>query len=102
MCSLFVSIIPVLCPPSFFFFFFNLPAPTEIYTLSLHDALPISSLRAMMSGAAPLEADLETACARRLGCGFIQGYGLTEASPVTHANSDEPGKIGRASCRERV
>src|SRR5437773_3875488 len=25
------------------FFFFNVPAPTEIYTLSLHDALPISS-----------------------------------------------------------
>src|SRR5437868_10534505 len=32
LCSLF----------SFFFFFFNDPAPTEIYTLSLHDALPIS------------------------------------------------------------
>src|SRR6267154_6488856 len=29
--------------PSFFlFFFFNDPATTEIYTLSLHDALPIS------------------------------------------------------------
>src|SRR5258707_7453714 len=26
----------------FFFFFFNDPATTEIYTLSLHDALPIS------------------------------------------------------------
>src|SRR5207249_7079353 len=26
---------------SFFFFFFNDTAPTEIYTLSLHDALPI-------------------------------------------------------------
>src|SRR5690606_11864679 len=26
----------------FFHFFFNAPAPTEIYTLSLHDALPIS------------------------------------------------------------
>src|SRR5262245_66126990 len=25
----------------FFFFFFNDTAPTEIYTLSLHDALPI-------------------------------------------------------------
>src|SRR5690625_7744877 len=25
-----------------FFFFFNAPSPTEIYTLSLHDALPIS------------------------------------------------------------
>src|SRR5690606_41477519 len=24
-----------------FFFFFNVPAPTAIYTLSLHDALPI-------------------------------------------------------------
>src|SRR5215510_16601859 len=28
------------CPP--FFFFFNDTATTEIYTLSLHDALPIS------------------------------------------------------------
>src|SRR5690554_8032985 len=29
---------------SFLFFFFTAPAPTEIYTLSLHDALPISAL----------------------------------------------------------
>src|SRR5438034_11434186 len=29
-------------PPVFFFFFFNVTATTEIYTLSLHDALPIS------------------------------------------------------------
>src|SRR5215213_11270434 len=29
-----------------FFFFFNDTAPTEIYTLSLHDALPISRLPA--------------------------------------------------------
>src|SRR6266508_6865504 len=28
-------------PTSFFFFFFNATATTEIYTLSLHDALPI-------------------------------------------------------------
>src|SRR5256885_8781665 len=28
---------------SFFFFFFNDTATTEIYTLSLHDALPISN-----------------------------------------------------------
>ena len=27
------------------FFFFNVPAPTEIYTLSLHDALPIYLLK---------------------------------------------------------
>src|SRR2546430_8993916 len=30
---------------SFFFFFFNDTATTEIYTLSLHDALPISTQR---------------------------------------------------------
>src|SRR2546422_8184817 len=30
-------------PLYFFFFFFNDTATTEIYTLSLHDALPISS-----------------------------------------------------------
>src|SRR5690348_17918948 len=27
------------------YFFYNATAPTEIYTLSLHDALPISNLR---------------------------------------------------------
>jgi len=69
--------------------------PPLVLALAKHpavDGYDLSSVRAMMSGAAPLDADLETACARRLGCGFIQGYGLTEASPVTHANPDEPGK----------
>src|SRR5438034_11460637 len=32
-----------------FFFFFNDPATTEIYTLSLHDALPISTFRRLSS-----------------------------------------------------
>src|SRR2546429_6699126 len=32
-------------PSVFFFFFFNDTATTEIYTLSLHDALPISHER---------------------------------------------------------
>src|SRR5947208_9437660 len=31
----------LLPSPCFIFFFFNDPATTEIYTLSLHDALPI-------------------------------------------------------------
>src|SRR6266487_924448 len=69
--------------------------PPLVLALAKHpavDGYDLSSVRAMMSGAAPLDAALETACARRVGCGFIQGYGLTEASPVTHANSDEPGK----------
>src|SRR2546429_9824264 len=34
-----------------FFFFFNDTATTEIYTLSLHDALPISAAARNLSGA---------------------------------------------------
>src|SRR5438874_9936101 len=34
-----------VCTPFFFFFFFNDTATTEIYTLSLHDALPIFLVR---------------------------------------------------------
>src|SRR5256885_11979410 len=37
-------------PSCFTFFFFNDPATTEIYTLSLHDALPISPPRAAFRG----------------------------------------------------
>src|SRR2546422_11340789 len=47
MCSLthfFYSVSTLSLPPTtLFFFFFNDTATTEIYTLSLHDALPISA-----------------------------------------------------------
>src|SRR5687767_15236938 len=33
------------------YFFFNVPAPPEIYTLSLHDALPISAGAGVIVGA---------------------------------------------------
>src|SRR5256885_9453131 len=39
--------------PHFFFFFFNDTATTEIYTLSLHDALPILRFVAGPSGVGP-------------------------------------------------
>src|SRR5437764_8822401 len=43
---IFASMLYILLPSilSFFFFFFNDTATTEIYTLSLHDALPIYEL----------------------------------------------------------
>src|SRR5437016_14640234 len=42
LCSSFLTV-PILSFSFFFFFFFNDTATTEIYTLSLHDALPIFS-----------------------------------------------------------
>src|SRR5260370_41232035 len=48
-----------------FFFFFNDTATTEIYTLSLHDALPICSrLRCgrAESGGAAVDSDLRCSC----------------------------------------
>src|SRR6266480_7835043 len=45
----------------FFFFFFNDTATTEIYTLSLHDALPISSSPASLHGSTPW-----TTCSARM------------------------------------
>src|SRR5256885_14161121 len=38
-------LVEIPLPFFFFFFFFNDTATTEIYTLSLHDALPISAHR---------------------------------------------------------
>ncbi len=65
----------------------------------LVDEFDLSSLKFMLSGAAPLSAELEVACRQRLGCRMEQGYGLTETSPTTHSVPDElagqmPGSIG--------
>lgn len=44
----------------------------------------LSSLRFCLSGAAPLPAEVQQEFERRSGCRMVQGYGMTEASPVTH------------------
>jgi len=45
-----------------------------------------SSVRFFFSGAAPLAPDPARRMMQRIGKPIIQGYGLTETSPVTHAN----------------
>ena len=64
----------------------------------LVDQYDLSSLRMLMSGAAPLGSELEEACAARLGCRVLQGYGMTETGPVTHVipldGGSRPGSIG--------
>src|SRR5258708_33606314 len=52
-----VTLSNILLPPGvLFIFFFNDTATTEIYTLSLHDALPIS---AWVHRASPLRASFQ-------------------------------------------
>jgi acyl-CoA synthetase (AMP-forming)/AMP-acid ligase II len=65
----------------------------------LVDKYDLSCLRTLFSGAAPLKENLAEAARTRLGCQVLQGYGLTETSPVTHgARADGPrislGSIG--------
>src|SRR5438477_7956608 len=44
----------------FTFSFFNDPATTEIYTLSLHDALPISTMNARKTSSLPLGTNFDS------------------------------------------
>ncbi len=61
--------------------------PPIVLALAKHpliDGFDLSSLKFVCSGAAPLGGEVARACADRLGCSVVQGYGLTETSPVTH------------------
>jgi len=74
--------------------------PPIILALAKHpivDQYDLSNLRIIMSGAAPLGEEVARACAERLGCIVLQGYGLTETSPVTHVNPEDPARIKLAS-----
>jgi acyl-CoA synthetase (AMP-forming)/AMP-acid ligase II len=48
------------------------------------DKYDLSSLIELFSGAAPLGKELANEVKNRIGCRVVQGYGLTETSPVTH------------------
>jgi long-chain acyl-CoA synthetase len=58
----------------------------------------LASLRACISGAAPLPVEVQEGFERITRARLVEGYGLTEAGPVTHANplvnADRPGFIG--------
>src|SRR3989454_7032539 len=73
-----------------FFFFFNDTATTEIYTLSLHDALPICNL--------PSRSESATAEARRL-------HSLLTATCLRRSVGDGrrigPGSVGMPYSRRR-
>jgi len=69
-------------------------APPVAVALAKHpliDDYDLGSLNVVMSGAAPLDADLGQAVADRLGCRVVQGYGMSELSPVSHITPFDAG-----------
>ena len=63
------------------------------------DQFDLSSVRLVFSGAAPLGEDIARQLSKKLECPVVQGYGMTEASPVTHLSPTtnapaKPGSIG--------
>ena len=76
--------------------------PPIVLALAKHplvDQFDLSSLEGVACGAAPLSAELELECGRRLGCQMAQGYGLTETSCNSHRVTNDlvgqiPGQVG--------
>jgi acyl-CoA synthetase (AMP-forming)/AMP-acid ligase II len=77
--------------------------PPIVLGLVKHPAVAqfdLGSVRLVFSGAAPLGEDIARELSRKLGCPVVQGYGMTEASPVTHLSPThnapvKPGSIGK-------
>jgi acyl-CoA synthetase (AMP-forming)/AMP-acid ligase II len=57
----------------------------------------IGSLEYILSGAAPLGEEQSLSISARIQCPIVQGYGLTEASPVTHRIPDKLGNTRQGS-----
>ena len=76
--------------------------PPLVLALANHpivDQYDLRCVRMITCGAAPLGEDLEQACAKRLDCGIVQGYGLTEVAGASHIRAlgsdlDRPGSVG--------
>ncbi len=74
--------------------------PPIVLALAKHplvDQFDLSSLRQVFSGAAPLGAELAQEASARIDCEVVQGYGMTEMSPVSHVTrmgDFKPGTCG--------
>src|SRR3712207_7555762 len=83
-----------------FCFFFNDTATTEIYTLSLHDALPIFMLRTQSTRTAPATAPEPPASRTVEGDGWTSpAPELTAALPAVRPDEPDAGTRDRKSTR---
>jgi 4-coumarate--CoA ligase len=84
--------------------------PPMVLALARHpvvDEYDLTSVRSVLSGAAPLGPELAAEAAARIGIPLVQGYGMTELSPVSHApfwHDPRPSTVGLlvANCEARV
>lgn len=78
------------------------PAVPAIFTAINHHhdlkKYDLRSLKHCISGGAPLPLEVKKGFEANTGCILVEGYGLTETSPVTHVNPlhgvNKPGSIG--------
>lgn len=78
------------------------PGVPTLYVAILNDersrAFDLSSIDMCISGGAPLPVEVKRDFERLTGGYLLEGYGLTEASPLTHAQpadgTGKPGSIG--------
>jgi acyl-CoA synthetase (AMP-forming)/AMP-acid ligase II len=82
--------------------------PPALLALANSDAaIEMPSVKFVMSGAAPLPIDVARRVAERFDVTVVQGYGMTEASPVTHISllgRNKEGTVGPpvADTRQKV
>ncbi len=71
--------------------------PPVVLALAKHpavDGYDLSSLKQVFSGAAPLGGEIALEASARIGCEVVQGYGMTELSPVSHTTPPGMFKSG--------
>jgi len=76
--------------------------PTMLAAANVHPAAAtadLSSMRALVHGAAPIASELLQASIRTFGCSFSQGYGMTEAAPGLTMLRKEERLIGDSRLR---
>ena len=72
------------------------PIAVALAKQALVDDYDLSTLRVVLSGAAPLDGELGRTLTERLGVVVVQGYGMSELSPVSHITPE--ASAGEVSC----
>lgn len=88
-----------------------LPTMIQMLLREVHDDVVFRSLERVLYGASPMSPQLLTEALKRMGCEFVNGYGMTEAlgisclPPEDHRPEDRPdllSSVGRSGISQEV